>query len=108
MIVATVAAEGITMDCNDIVGCRGGNSDWVVLAIKEEDGSRGRIRGDWNIRQHRNNGERIVVAGSCDCDKGLRMVASVEEGWRRGRGGNNGGDASGATRSHGYGSYSEH
>ncbi|RWW56928.1 hypothetical protein BHE74_00036322 [Ensete ventricosum] len=44
MIVATVAAEEITMDCNDIVGCRGGDSDWVVLAIKEEDGSRVQTR----------------------------------------------------------------
>ncbi|RWW34014.1 hypothetical protein GW17_00001240 [Ensete ventricosum] len=50
-------------------------------AVEEEGGSRDRSRGGWSGRQqrcgrHRNNGERIAIAGSCGCGSGLEMAAS--------------------------------
>ncbi|RWW57595.1 hypothetical protein BHE74_00035612, partial [Ensete ventricosum] len=53
----------------------------ATSAVEEEGGSSDRSRGGWSGRQqrcgrHRNNGERIAIAGSCSCGSGLEMAAS--------------------------------
>ncbi|RWW87716.1 hypothetical protein BHE74_00003441 [Ensete ventricosum] len=86
-MLARAAAEGITRDCSNVASCRGGNTGWAVLTAKEENGSRGRSRGDWSGRQRRcgrrwNSGERTAAVRSCGCGRGLEMAAS---GRRRSR-----------------------
>ncbi|RWW24088.1 hypothetical protein GW17_00011636 [Ensete ventricosum] len=67
-----------------------------ICDLEEEDGSRGRSRGSWSVRQQRcdrrrNSGERTAAAGSCGCGRGLEMAmaalqreaAALGQRWQR-------------------------